>query len=31
MVQDGVLLQKFCRSYQPEGRLMANPIAEATV
>jgi hypothetical protein len=28
---DGVLLQKFCRSYQPEGRLMANSIASASV
>src|SRR5271170_2058814 len=27
MVQDGVPPTKFCRSYQPVGRLMANPIA----
>src|ERR1700686_1282040 len=31
IVQDGVLQQTFCRSYQPQGRLMANPIAGASV
>src|SRR5258708_26763199 len=31
IVQDGVLLQRFCRSYQPERRLTANPIASGSV
>jgi hypothetical protein len=30
-VHDGVLLQKFCRSHQPNGRLTANSIARASV